>query len=256
MDASFDDPNNELELALVAGARDEAARPHFYEALLKAQVFIVPSGGAPLEVEGGIVQTTAQLDLATVQLNGAPHVPFFSSEARLPSGAAFLGMSAFDLLQITRGSHLVLNPGSAYGKAFLPGEVESLLDGSMFKPTETLTAKGGEQQLIGQPKDYPHKLAETVSRYLESEPDVEQAFLAQHFIAEMHTEPALLVAVVAPESGFERIAGAIGIIAKDTRAAPGAVDVTRLQPNSLGYFKGQQPIYQRKKKSLLTKLFG
>jgi hypothetical protein len=191
-----------------------------------------------------------------VEVNGAPHIPFFSSEARLAEGTPFIGMSALDFLKITLRSNLILNPGSRYGKAFLPAEVASLLDGSMFKPSEKLVAKGGEQQLIGQPKDYPHEFASTISRFFVSEPSVEMAFLAQHYIAGMHTQPAILVAVVAPELGFDRIAGAIGVIAKDTRKSEGAVDVTRAQKGSLGYFSNQAPIYERKKKGLLHKLFG
>ena len=104
--------------------------------------------------------------------------------------------------------------------------------------------------------DYPHKFALAVSRYLASEPDVERAFLAQHFIKGIHTLPAILVAVTAPELGFERIAGAIDVIAKETQEAKSAVDVTRVQTGRLGYFENQQPIYERKKKSLLAKLFG
>ena len=241
--------------SLITDKKDEAARPRFYETLLRSQVLVVPVGEVPSTLDG-IVQVDTELSLSTVEIDGKPHVPFFSSEARLPVGTAFLGLSAIDFLRITSGLYLVLNPGSDYGKAFLPNEVASLLDGSLLRPAETLTAKGGEQQLIGQPQDYPHNFAEAVSRFLSSEPGVEQAFLAQHFIAGVHTEPAILVAVVAPEFGFERIAGAIGVIAKETRMSEEAVDVTRLQKSRLGYFADQAPIYERKKKGLFAKLFG
>ena len=191
-------PQNELELALESAAKDEAARPRFYEILLQSQVLVIPAGPIPAHV-GGIVQADTKLSLPTTEINGTAHVPFYSSENRLPAGTAWLGLSAVDLLRVTSGAHLVLNPGSAYGKAFLPGEIASLLDGSMFRPAETFTAPAGQQQLIGQPKEYPHQFVQAVSRYLASEPSVERAFLAQHFIAEMHTQPAILVALVAPD---------------------------------------------------------
>lgn len=255
MTAPSDHPQNELEFALAAGITDEAARPHFYETLLKSQVLIVPVGEMP-SIAAGVVQADTTLSFPMVEIDGEPHVPFFSSEARLPVGTSFIELSAIAFLRIVSGANLVLNPGSSYGKAFLPSEVASLLDGSLFKPTETLTPKAGEQQMIGQPKDYPHKFAATISRFLASEPSVELAFLAQHIIAGMHTQPVILVAVVAPEVGFERIAGAIGIIAKETLKGEGVVDVTRLRKEHLGYFSNQAPIYQRKKKSLLSRLFG
>jgi hypothetical protein len=258
MNTQLDNPQNDLESALIAGVEDAAARPIFYETLLKSQVLIVPAGEAP-SIVAGVVQADTKLSLSTIEIDGERHVPFFSSEARLPVGTSFLGLSAIDFFQLTKGSNLVLNPGSNYGKIFLPDEVASLLDGSLFRPVETLTAKGGEQQLIGQPKDYPHKFAAAVARLLASEPSVEQAFLAQHFIAGMHTQPAILVAIVAPESGFEQIAGAIGVIAKEMkemRDAKKEVDITRLQKANLGYFSSQTPIYERKKKSFLSGLFG
>lgn len=255
MATHMDRPRNELEAALVAGADDEAARPRFYETLLKSQVLIVSMGETP-SVVGGVVQGEAKLSLPTVNIEGEPHVPFFSSEARLPAGTSFLRLGAVDFFQMTSGLNLVLNPGSVYGKAFVPSEIASLLDGSLLKPFDTSTVRAGTQQLIGQPEDYPHELAAAVARFLASEPTVERAFLAQHFIEGMHTEPATLVAVVAPESCFERIAGAIGVIAREVRKTEGAVDVTRLQKKDLGYFADQEPIYTRKRKSLFAKLFG
>lgn len=252
----MDDSMNELEVALAAGAKDEAARPRFYETLLRSKVFLLHAGEPPTHVADGVVQRDTKLSLPMVEINNTPHVPFYSSESRLPKGQPYIGMLAVDFLQMVAGSHLVLNPGSDYGKAFLPAEVSSLLDGSLFRPSQAMTAKGGERQLIGQPKDYPQAFADAVARFLASEPAVEQAFLAQHFIAGMHTVPAILVAIEAPESGFERIAGAIGVIAKETRKAEGAVDVTRVEASRLGYFANQEPIYRRKKKSFLSKLFG
>jgi hypothetical protein len=255
MNAPSDHPQNELEFALVAATTDEAARPRFYETLLKSQVLIVHVGEMP-SVAAGVVQDDTTLSLPTVEIDGEPHVPFFSSEARLPVGTPFIELSAIAFLRIVSGANLVLNPGSSYGKAFLPSEVASLLDGSLFKPTETLTLKAGERQLIGQPKDYPHEFAAAISRFLSSEPGVELAFLAQHFMVGMHTQPVILVAVVAPEVGFDRLAAAIGIIAQETRKGEGAVDVIRLRKEYLGYFSNQAPIYARKKKSLLSRLFG
>jgi hypothetical protein len=46
------------------------------------------------------------------------------------------------------------------------------------------------------------------------------------------------------------------IIAQETRKGEGAVDVIRLRKEYLGYFSNQAPIYARKKKSLLSRLFG
>ncbi|HEX8433286.1 MAG TPA: enhanced serine sensitivity protein SseB C-terminal domain-containing protein [Longimicrobium sp.] len=255
MTAPPDRPRNELELALAAGITDEAARPHFYGTLLKSQILIVHVGEMPSAV-AGVIQADTPLSLPMIEIDGEPHVPFFSSEARLPVGTPFIELSAIDFFRIVSGANVVLNPGSSDGKAFSANEIASLLDGSLFEPTETLIPKAGERQTISRPKDYPHKFAAAVSRSLASEPGVELAFLPQHVIEGRHTQPLLLVAVLAPEVGFDRIASAIGIIAKETLKGEGAVDVTRLQKKDLGYYAKQARIYERKKKSLLSRLFG
>lgn len=246
---------NDLETALVAAAKDEAARPAFYEILLRSTVLVVPVGEPP-EVVDGVAPRDTTLSLANIPINGQPHIPFFSSEERLTPGTQFLGLAAKVLFEVTRGSHLVLNPGSDYGKVFLPTEVAALLDGSLFEPSQTFTAKAGSKQLIGQPADYPHSMADAVARFLATQPAVEKAFLAQHFIEGVHTKPAILIAVVAPEHGFEKLAGSIGVIAKETHQSEKAVDISRLAPGRLGYFRNLPPIYVREKKGWLGRLFA
>jgi hypothetical protein len=245
----------ELETALAAAAGDEAARPRFYETLLKSQVLIVPAGETPAIVDG-VVPEESSISLGVIELDGVQHVPFYSDESRLEPGTQFLRLAARDLLEMTRGAYLVLNPGSEHGKAFVPEEVASLLDGTIFQPQSTFVAPAGTQQLIGQPKDYPHAFAAALARLLVNEPEVERAYIAQHFIAGVHTDSTLLVAVVAPQLGFERISGAIGIVARDTVPRSAPVDVMRIDSEAQGYFSDQKPVYERRKPGFLAKLFG
>ena len=249
-------PQNKLEQALVAAATDVAARPGFYRALAESDVLVAYVGEAP-PITNGVVTEATNLSLPNIEIQGCMHIPFFSSEARLPPGTQFLGMRALDLFNFTKGSHLVLNPGSDFGKLFVPSEISEILDGSLFTPTDVLTVKKGSEQLIGQPKEYPHDFAKALIRFFSGEQSVRSAFLAQHFIAGTHTEPALLVAVSAPEKDFERISAGIGIIARDTKKPQNAVDITRLQDGVIhDYFASQIPIYERKKQGLLSRLFG
>ena len=249
-------PQNKLEQALVAAATDAAARPNFYKVLAESEVLVAYVGEAP-PITNGVVTEATSLSLPNIEIQGCMHIPFFSSEARLPPGTQFLGMRALDLFNFTKGSHLVLNPGSDFGKLFDPSEVSEILDGSLFTPTNVLTVNKGSKQLIGQPKDYPHEFAKALIRFFSGEQTVRSAFLAQHFIEGTHTEPALLVAISAPEKDFERVAAGIGIIARDTEKPQNAVDITRLQDDGThGYFASQTPIYKRKKQGLFSRLFG
>ena len=138
----------------------------------------------------------------------------------------------------------------------VPDEVTQLLDGSLFKPSETFTVKKETKGLIGQPKDYPHEFVAALKRYFATEPSVEKAFLAQHFLPGVHTEPALVVSILAPGREFERIAGEVGIIAREIKKPQNAVDITKYDVGNESYFSKQEPIYVRAKRGIFGKLFG
>ena len=248
-------PQNDLETALVAAATDTAARPHFYKVLTESSVLVVHVGEPPPIVDGVVVQE-ARLSLPKIEIEGEQCIPFFSSEARLPTGSRYIGLRVLDLLGFTKGSHLVLNPGLTYGKLFLPNEISEILDGSIFEPKEPLTLKKGAKQLIGQPKDYPHELVNALTRFFAKEPSIEKAFLAQHFIVGTHSEPALLIAVMAPQNGFERLAASIGLISRESKKIQTSVDIIKLEASEKGYFSNLQPFYSRKQKGLFNRLFG
>jgi hypothetical protein len=251
-------PQNDLEVALLAAAADTAARPRFYRALLESNVLIVPVGQQP-SVLGGVVQGESPIALKAIEIEGRTHTPFFSSENRLLPGTPYLGLKARDFLHMTKGAHLVLNPGSDYGKLFVPAEVERLLDGSLLvaKEKDYFKASAGSKRIIGQPKDYPHSFAAALARYFASEPSVDRAYLAQHFISDVHTEPALLIAIVTSTDEFDRIAAATGLIARETKKTQNAVDVVRLDNSKPdNYFTKQKPIYERKGRGFLQRILG
>jgi hypothetical protein len=251
----MDFAQNELETALVAASQDATARPRFYEILLRSQVLVIHRGDPIERDDSGTLPAGAKLALEAVDVNGTPHTVFFTSDARLAPGTCFLGLACPDFLRLTSGSHLALNPGSAYGKYFTPAEVASLLAGSQPNLVTT-TLRQAEQRLIGQPRDYPHVFVQAVARYLATEPAVERAFLAQHFIASIHEESTLLVAVDVAEPDFSRISASIGAMAADPQGPGRPVDIMRVDPGDPGYFASIEPIYTRRKRGFLAKLFG
>jgi hypothetical protein len=247
-------PQNDLESSLMSAATDAAARPMFYRVLANSKVLIVPVGEMPTIVDD-VVREPAKLQLSKVTIQGQLHIPLFSSEARLPQQTRYLSLAATDLFKMTQGEHLVLNPGAQYGKVLMPGEIAQILDGSIFTPSKTFTVTEPTKAWIGQPKDYPTEFVAALKRYFATEALVEKAFLAQHFIAGVHDEPALLVSILAPEHEFSRIAGAVGVIAQSTKKAQKAVDIIQFDVRSNSYFANQEPIYLRKTGGLLGKLF-
>jgi hypothetical protein len=131
-------PENPLEQVLIAAATEPGARPTFYRLMLDSPLYIVNDNPEARGNQGNrILAPGEQLMVSTVEIDGVAHTPIFSSLARLravlQSERTYLAMQGRNLLEILRGSHLVLNPGSPFGKQFFPQEVEAMLSGEIFR---------------------------------------------------------------------------------------------------------------------------
>ena len=114
-------PANSLEIALKKAVEDPASRPTFFRELLGSNILILPAGELPIVI-GDMLAEGQTMRLAQVPFEGQPGVPFFTSELRLPIRSKHLRIAAKGFFEMTRGAILVMNPGSAYGKGFLPEE--------------------------------------------------------------------------------------------------------------------------------------
>ena len=178
---------NDLERALVAATSDASVRPNFYRCLLASNLYVVDT--EPAEAVGRTTLTAGTtVSIPTVEIDGRPHTIAFSSLARLQQSleqpVRFLEMRSTDFFHLTQGAHVVLNPGSVYGKQFVPEEIRALLDGSIFAPpaARRITVKEATQVLIGTPKDPHTGLKEALSSVFEKRRDVRSARLAWWFI--------------------------------------------------------------------------
>jgi hypothetical protein len=137
--------------------------------------------------------------LRTWERDGHPVVPLFSSllrlQASLDAQATYLAVNALELLRITKGANLILNPGAAYGKEFTAAEVASILDGSLWKPTASHTVAKPTKVMIGQPSNYPHELVAALGRYFQTKPGVRRAYLALYVDPERDTNGHTLIAI-------------------------------------------------------------
>lgn len=251
------EPANLLEIALKKACEDPAAGPLFYRELLESKVLIIPAGEKPKIVDG-VIPADSRISLANVTFDGRPHLPFFSSEQRLPASIEYLTLDAKAFFQLTKGAHLVLNPGSPYGKQFLPEEVARLLDGTIFAPKERYVAQKNMQVLIGQPKDYPYELVEALSRLYAQMPAVKRAWLAFYHNPERDSEGALLIAIDADVVAMDRISGESGVVIDRVPKKQKLVDLIRFDGAGLsGCFAKQKPFYEKNVvRSFLRRTFG
>jgi len=213
---------------------------------MESKVLIVPAGEKPRIINGVIPQDT-KISLANIEIEGRQCVPFFTSESRMPAGTEYLMLDAKAFFEMTRGAHLVMNPGAAYGKEFFPEEISRLLDGTIFEPKERYVAKKNMQVLIGQPSEYPTELVAALSRLYANQPAVKRAWVAFYHNPERDTEGGLLIALDVPDSGdMDRISGESGVVIENSPKKQKYVDLIRYGNAGVGgYFTDQKPFYQR-----------
>lgn len=175
-------PENELEKVLQRAAKDINAREEFYTRLLWNELFVITDGNRG---EG----TTTLEEGTTVNFLTFPDgvLPVFTSANRILDGndktpRSYNAMKGQDLLSLTRGSHLVLNPFSPFGKELPPHEIESILDGSIFnqlngEPRQQVVEQDTEV-FLGQPEQRPEEMLQALSDIFAVEPGVRAAYMA------------------------------------------------------------------------------
>lgn len=252
------EPQNDLERSLVKAATDPAHRPQFYRDFMASDIFIIQHGKQPPDRDGRtVLQEGQNIHIRNIEHNGKPHIPVFSSIERLRTvltgEAAYLGINALEFLRMTKGTPLLLNPGSDYGKEFTVAELASILDGSIWQPNERYVVQKPTQVMFGQPKNYPTELTEALRRLFPTISEVKRAWLAHYFNPERDEKPHTLIAI--EHSGnWEQVAGQAGMVAKDIKIPDPPVDfmqVTQKAPTKGGvedYFLNElQPFYTKKK---------
>lgn len=180
------EPENELERLLMRAARESSPREAFERALIDAQVITALFGETP-ETPLTMPSTTiipegTILHARGVERNGRSFIPFFSAPGRIWAMTRDSHVAAPDtvreLFQRHPGAYFILNPGSDYGKEFLPQDVTSLLAGNFGAPASGPRIETSTEVLIGSPADYPHDFVKKLKGACETLPEVAQASLS------------------------------------------------------------------------------
>jgi len=241
---------NDLERALVKAATDPAARPDFYRCILASQLYVSKEGESPRGYESVHLEKGTKLTFRMLTIDGKTYLPVFTSLPRLqvyiqqPSG--YYAFETRDLLEITRGGDLFMNPGSAYGKYLLAPEIASILDGSIWKPKNSMRVDHETKISIGQPARYPKELVEALGRLFQRIPGVQSAYLAHYFNPETTVPPHTLIAIEA-DGEWDPISAATGIVINAVKIFDPPVDVIPLGKSGLeSYFRKEcQPFYRK-----------
>jgi hypothetical protein len=245
-------PQNSLEISLLKASTDPAHRPQFYRDFVKSDVFIIQEGPPPERSGTTVLNENYQLQIRNIDWNGKPVIPIFSSLVRLQANlqyeVGYIALNALKFMEITQGSDLLLNPGSDYGKEFTKEEIASILDGSIWQPSESFVAKKDTQIMIGKPANYPNDLVEALSRLFKKTKEVKRAFVAHFFNPEQDEKPHTLIAIEV-NGNWKSIVASAGMVARDVPSPDPPVDFIQItgKEGLADYFLREcKPFYERK----------
>ncbi len=221
---------NELEQALLAAINDPEAVRAFYGSLLQSNVWVVGEVQDGEPGPDGEIPAGASVALGHNQLSdGTTYVPFFTSAEVLTSQAGEdtpkLRVGARDLMAMTAGTTLGMNPGTDSGKV-MPAELVNELLGAVDAPAGAGGNPGdgtepGEQQLrVGLPAQEPVAVVEAVTPVFSNNPDVTAAYYCAVDVGD-GTPPRLLVGIDGADDLSEAVREAGSVTADvDTGGLP------------------------------------
>ena len=140
--------------------------------------------------------------------NGQTVLPIFTDRQRatvaLRADEAILAMRGRELLELTRGATLMLNPNEDQC-ALYPREVDALLAGNLLAPYEVEALTHSEQVAVRKPTVPTEAIREALRPIYASEPGVSAAYLVEIARGTNHDNHSLLIGAVVTEEATERV---------------------------------------------------
>ena len=157
-------------------------------------------------------------------------------------------LNAMEFMKLTQGAEFLLDPGSPFSKEFTTEEILSIIDGSIWKPSESYRVEKETQVKIGQPANYPHDLADALSRLFERTKEVKQAYLSHFFNPEKDEKPHTLIGVQV-SGNWQKVSSQAGLVARNVEILDPPVDFIQITGRGGldDYFLNEcEPFYKKK----------
>ena len=236
-------PENDLEKALVRAVKEPATAPHFYRQLLASELLVLGTvEGQEDATQAFNIAPGSKISLVPgTTRDGRQYLPVFSSLARMQDyikqESKYLSINGRDLLDLTRGGPVILNPASEYGKELTANQVRQLLDG--MTPTPALTGEA----------PYPIALVDMLTGLFATRPDIETAWMIQVAETDNPGQPHPLVGIeTAASAQWPALMQAIAAAAQ-AQLPDLAFDVQRVDRANPGGMTGAllqaEPFYRR-----------
>ena len=241
---------NAIETSLRNSSTSNAFKADFYKNLLEENLIILTNNS---ETSAGERLLPEDTKVNIMTLDGGK-IPVFTSPSRIldkgviKEEVPYLAIKGRDLFNLAKGATFVLNPYSDFGKELLPGEVESLMDGTiLFSNHKQLIVQQDTQVQVGQPAVYPTEIVEALKAIFANRPGVRAAYLGWIFNPESGEPPHLIFAIDL-DGDKQSIINEAGNTAYQLSKPTDIIDFIQIsdQPGVSDYFTQQTtPFYKR-----------
>lgn len=239
---------DELAAILKKAVKEKAFLPNFYKKFLVSDVYILvydkelPSGQNVFDI---------QKNLNIIKLNDKK-IPVFSSKKRIfdnniiKDGVSFTSINGRELLKITKGETLILNPYSKINKEMPSEEIADALSGEMpgmdIKP---IVFENQSEVIIGLPAERPKEMIESIKIYCKEMSEIEEVYLALFQMPEKDERPSFIVAVESA-GNLPEIFGDLAQIINSHLEKDENFEITPLKGSSFeDFFTTIDPIYSK-----------
>lgn len=233
-----------LEELMEKSIQDYKEEPAFFRALLDAEVFV----HAPFSDKRG----SLQLMTFPRPKDGLHVVPVFTDEAKANwaarGGALVLKMKGRMLMEITRGSTLMLNPNDTSCTLY-PEEIVALLEtGTLASFANIRTGESGDATVYV-PDVVPESLKQALRTFLPTVPMVERAYVAGIQWPGTPPSPSLLVVLTCPlDQGERAVRAVLSGMSRQLEESEVPIDITYAgaghEPDYVAGL-GLEPVFER-----------
>ena len=247
-------PANDFEVSLIKAADFPEHIPQFYKDLRQAEFIAVTSDSSPNTSKGGATDGDKPIQLKQIEKSGKRYIPVFSSPTRIEAifkdKTQVINMNAIELMKLTAGADLILNPGSDYGKEFLKEEIAEIL--RKLPQLEKAVQREGSRIMLGEPTKFPTELTAALSQYFGTLDNVEKAYVA-HYFDPASNEKSHTIVAIQYSGDWEAIAARLAAIIHEVNIPDPPVDffpINEKPKKNSGveeYFRNKaKPFYERK----------
>lgn len=178
------EPQNDVEKALLAAARDDARYPEFLRALKAADILIPQPETEGVASGERVIKEGEEISLPLVEHEDRTYVPVFTSIEQFHLGVpdgdmAFVRLPAAGLVEGWPEEHgMAVNPGGEIGVALDGATVRALARTPEPGAPPTERVGGGSKVLLGEPADEPKELLDAVAEACRARGTVRAAYRA------------------------------------------------------------------------------